>query len=297
MSRYIIDDVARAFTLHQTKHLTRRALLKGITAGLAVAGTGFVRRANVAAASTGNEQFVLDYYDAIQRHAWKTAYNLLGAKFHRAQTLQQFVDGFASTAFTTVEISHVTGQLSGNRYGVDVVIHAWLDDGTPQAFSGRYFVGREGGVAKIVDATIEVADASGLAPLCFASDLRTGLAGNAGTGHRFGDLTVVNQGAGCMLAGMPGVTIKDQNGKRLVSGKREPNSVMSAVTLEPGDVALLQLDWTNWCGSPIASDVTVNVSLPGSTGTLTVGHGFGVPPCLGDSNSASNLAVRPWQPG
>src|SRR5215213_5310994 len=121
--------------------------------------------------AAGNEQFVIDYYDAIQKHPWSKAYNLLGSKLCKKQTLQQFTDGFASTAFTSVEIGHVTGQLSGNTYGVDVVTDAWLNDGTPQAFSGRYFIGREGGVTKIVDATINVADASGLAPLCYASDL------------------------------------------------------------------------------------------------------------------------------
>jgi hypothetical protein len=292
MSQYMLDDFAREFAKNQT----RRSLLKGIAAGLVVAATGSIRRTDVAAASSGNEQFVLDYYDAIQRHAWKTAYNVLGAKFHAAQSLQQFIDGFAETAFTSVEIGHVTGQLTGNRYGVDVVIHAWLDDGTPQAFSGRYYVGREGGVAKIVDAKIQVSDASGVAPLCFASDLATDLSGNAGTGHRFGDLVVFNQGSACTLAGMPGVLIKNQNGQNVVSGKREPNTTIQSVSLEPGDSALLQLDWTNWCGNQISGDVRVTVSLPGSTGSFTVNHGFGTPPCLGDPNSASHLFVRPWQP-
>jgi hypothetical protein len=285
-----LDDVARG--LASTR--SRRSLLKGIVVAAAAVSAGRVFGAPGVLAA-GNEQFVLDYYDAIQRHSWSKAYNVLGSKFHQKQTLQQFTDGFAETAFTSVEIGHVTGQLSGNRYGVDVVINAWLNDGTPQAFSGRYYIGREGGVTKIVDASIKVANTSGMAPLCFAGDLATELSGDAATGHRYGDLLVTNQGTTCTLAGLPHVTIKNNSNKALISGRREPGSVMRAVAIDGGQSGLLQLDWTNWCGSEITGDVKVAVTLAGHTGNFTVNHGFGIPGCFSEPGGASSLLFRPWQ--
>jgi hypothetical protein len=90
-----LDDVARGLASARS----RRSLLKGMFAALAVGAVG--RFGGIPEASAaGNEQFVIEYYDAIQKHSWEMAYNLLGSKFHKKQTLQQFKDGFAQTVFT-----------------------------------------------------------------------------------------------------------------------------------------------------------------------------------------------------
>jgi len=273
---------------------SRRSLIKGVAAGLAVVAAGRVGLGGVSA-SSGVEQFVIDYYDAIQKHQWSTAYGILGSKFHQKQTLAQFTAGFDDTAYTSVAIQHVTGVLTGNKYGVDVVINAWKNDGSPQAFSGRYFIGREGGVSKIVDASIKTASTSGLSPLCQASNLGITLTGDAGTGHRFGNLTATNNGGACTLAGMPSVVLRDSHNHELIRGKRESGTTITAVPLESGDSALLQMDWVNWCGASVSGSTKLSVSLPGSTGKFTVSPAIGVPPCLSDPGGTSSFILRPWE--
>lgn len=269
---------------------SRRSFLKGLVAGAAVLAAGRFRGRRAAAA--GNEAVVIAYYDAIQKHSWQKAYNLLGGKFHQRQTLDQFIAGFADTAFTSVDVRGVSNALPGNTYGIDVVVNAWLKNGTPQRFTGRYFVGREGGVAKIVDANLVVADASGSAPLCRAGQLGFTAQADAGAGNRYSAITVTNTGGACTLAGQPGVSLKS-GATKLLSGKREPNTTLAPVPLGPGASAVLQLGWTNWCGAGVSGDVAAVITLPGTAGTITVPAAIGVPPCLGAGGSS--LRIRPWQ--
>lgn len=282
-----IDGIARSLAGARS----RRSLLKGLAAGVAVVAAGKVGIGTVAA-SGGAEQFVIDYYDALQKHSWSKAYNLLGGAFHQDQSLDDFIAGFAETAYTSVEVGHVASA-SGGRYAVGVVVNAWLSDGSPQQYVGTYFVGREGGVAKIVGAELEVGDSYSLAPLCFAGQLSASAAGGSATGHRYSDITVTNNGDVCVLAGMPSVSIKDKHGSTLIKGKRAGGTSISAVPLGNGESALLSLDWTNWCGGAVSGQVKASISLPGETGHFTVGNAIGVPPCVGGGTSA--LAITPWQ--
>jgi hypothetical protein len=226
----------------------------------------------------------------VQKHDWTRAYRILGSKIQHNQSYDSFVQGYAKTQYTSVRIDH-----AGDDGKVTVTIRAWLVDGAPQQFEGFYKVGTERGVHRILSASIESVDANNIPPLCRAEDLGASIAANAGAGHRFGEITVVNEGAACTLAGMPRVSISSANGRRLISGKRSSGTTISAVQLEQGYAALLELDWSNWCGETITGDVRVNVTLGPGTGRKVIEGGFGVPPCLGEPESASTLNVKPWQ--
>lgn len=285
MKSHRLDTFARQLA---TPH-SRRTVLKTIAAGLTLAVAGL--RESGSARAAFPEEVVLDYYDAVQKHEWRKAYDLFGANLQRAHSYDSFIQGYAKTQCSSVRIDNV-----GDDGVITVTVVAWLVDGTPQQFEGFYKVGTERGKNRILSAKIESVDASSVPPLCIAEKLGASMTSNAGTGHRFGEITVVNEGDACTLAGMPRVSISTAGGKRLISGKREPATTIQAVRLEKGNSALLELDWTNWCGATITGDVKVNVTLGAETGRKVIDHGFGVPPCLGEPGSASRLAVKPWQP-
>jgi hypothetical protein len=288
MDAHGIDGLARSLAGART----RRSLVKGLAAGLAVVATGRFGFGEAAAAGDF-PSIVRNYYDSIEKHSWTKAYNYLGNSLQQAQSFDQFVAGFADTAYTAVAIGS-TSTLSGGRMKILATVTAWLNDGSPQLFDGYYIVGVEGGSAKILDAHLSVEDGSSISHLCQASQLHTSVSGSSATGHRFADITVTNTGEICTLAGMPSVVIKDSHGHQLIRGKREAGTTIPARAIDTGDSSTLSLSWGNWCGDPVTGQVSASITLPGQSGHLTIHNAIGVPPCLGDPGSASSLQVKPW---
>jgi hypothetical protein len=288
-----IDGLARSLAGSHS----RRSLLKSFAAGLAVVAAGSIGLHDASAANSG--KIVTDFYDAIEKHEWAKAYGYLGSSMQAAQSLADFTAGFHDTAWTEV---HVFTIGSGATYSISVRIFAWLNDGTPQHFDGTYTAGHENGVLKILDASLHTGPTTGMLRLCRSSQLHASVTGDSATGHRYSKITVTNTGDpslysdGCTMVGMPGVLITNANGAHVIRGKRETGAALTSMPLNGGDSAVLQLDWTNWCGADIPDPIKATITLAGNSGHLTLNNPIGVPPCLGNPGSASHLSVRPWQP-
>jgi hypothetical protein len=288
---------------------SRRNLLKGIAGGFAAAllaaGTrsaafaeGQAHQVPSKGLNTGGSDasgFVVDFYQAIVAGDYQSAYAILGATLQGKQSFGDFEAGFSDTAFVTVNILG-THARAGNKYRVDVEVIAWHTDGSIHQYDGSYTIGREGGVAKIVAASLHAGPTPDVLPLCSADDLNAFLEGDAGAGHRYGSVTIVNVGAnGCIVGGFPSAKLVDGKNHQttLVTGVPEQGVTAQPITLWQGHQAVVELDWTNWCGSPPTKNLSVVLSLPGSFGSITIPHNFGVPPCVA-SGENSNLTVGPW---
>jgi hypothetical protein len=288
---------------------SRRKLLKGIAGGFAAALLAAGGRSAALAAgqpqpaaseglnagSSGVAGYVVDYYQAIMARNYQKAYNLWGASFHQHESYEDFKAGYSQVSLYDVTVlgTHSAGN---NTYKVEIEETAWHADGSIQWATGTYTIGREGGVPKIVAASLQPGPTPDVAPLCYAGDLSATLDGGAGGGHRYGSVTVTNEGAdACVVGGFPRVKLVDgkTHKQTLISGVPVHGVEALAVTLYPGDQASVELDWTNWCGAPTTNKLSVVVSLPGSFGSVKIPHNFGVPPCA-SSGENSHLSVGPW---
>jgi hypothetical protein len=288
MDEHNFDLFSRQFA-HRT---SRRALLTGaIAAGAAVIG---VRR-QAGATTQAQGGMVFDYYQAIDRRAFHTAYKCLGTRFTSRQSLENFTAGFANTVYDDLVITNVHPDPASNRVVYDVTVTAWHTDGSIHRFTGTYTEGNEAGTRKLIDAAIREIPVKDMPPLCAASDLEATMTGDAGAGQRYGTLTATNVAAGsCVLGSIPRVTVQDASGTRVISSRQEPNTTITTVTLAPGKSATLGMHWSNWCGAPVMGEPQVTVALrdEGKIAHLT---GLAVPPCLSAPGVESQLTVKPWQ--
>jgi hypothetical protein len=291
MNEHSFDQLARNLA-HQTD---RRTILGSvIAAGAALIG---IRHAAFATPQSQGG-LVFDYYQAIDRRAFKTAYGYLGAKFRARQTLQNFTAGFADTVYDDLVITNVRPDAMRNQVVYDVTVTAWHLDGSVHRFTGTYTEGQEAGATKLIDAAIREVPVHDMPPLCAASDLEATLTGDAGAGQRYGTVTATNVAAGsCVLGGIPRVVVTDAAGNPVISARPEPNVPITTVTLAPGKSATLGIHWSNWCGTSVSGEPQVSVTFRGGMGRIANLTGLAVPPCLSETGGASTLNVKPWQIG
>ena len=93
------------------------------------------------------------YFQAINDQDYVTAYELLGAYFHRRQSYEDFSVGFSETVHDQVRLVS-TSPAGPTRYRVAIELSAEQRDGSVRQFSGTYVVGREGGELKVVTAQV-----------------------------------------------------------------------------------------------------------------------------------------------
>jgi uncharacterized protein DUF4232 len=288
---------------------SRRKLLKGIAGGFAAALLAAGSRSaafaegqpqpavseGLNAGGSGVAGFVVDYYQAIVARNYKKAYDLWGAGFQQQVSYDDFKATASQTALVDVTILS-THSSANNTYKVKIKEVTWHVDGSIHGATGTYTIGREGGVAKIVAVSLQEGPTPDVAPLCYAGDLSASLDGGAAAGHRYGSVTVTNEGGdACVVGGFPRVKLVDgkTHKQTLIAGVPEHGVEAQPVTLYPGDQASVELDWTNWCGAPTTGHLSVVVSLPGSFGAIKIPNNFGVPPCE-SSGQNSHLSVGPW---
>lgn len=272
----------------------RRTLLGGLIAA-SVPGLGKTR-AEVLATSQDQGGLVFDYYQAIDAHKYKTAYSYLGAKFTARQTLENFTAGFSDTVYDDLIIHAVHPDSANNRVVYDVTITAWHVDGSVLFFAGTYTEGRENGRTKLIDAAIQPTKSHAVAPLCKASGLTASMSGDAGAGQRYGSVTVTNSAShACVLGDIPRVTLRAENGRKLMNARQETGFPITTITLDPGQQAVLEMHWSNWCGDANIGRPGVSVQLSGERGTMAGLTGIGVPPCLSEPGGTTTFRVKPWQ--
>jgi hypothetical protein len=271
----------------------RRSLFGGvIAAGLAVVGA----RPRAHATAPANGGLVFDYYQAIDRRDFKSAYGYLGSIFKSRQTLAQFAAGFADTVHDDLKVERVQSDAAHGRVVYDVAITAWHKDRTIHRFAGTYTEGREGGSTRLIDAAISEVASPEMPPLCAASDLTATISGDAGAGSRFATITVTNQAGGsCVLGGIPKVAVSDAAGRTVITARPEPDVLITTVTLAPGDSATLAIRWSNWCDEALSGEPLVSVAFRGGNGRIAELGGLSVPPCLSEPGGKSTLSVRPWE--
>lgn len=94
---------------------------------------------------------------------------------------------------------------------------------------------------------------------------------------------------------MPAITLRDGNGDPLIAAQPESGIPIATIRLDPGQTALLDLHWSNWCNGAVTGMPSATVTLAGDNGSLDGLTGIGVPPCLSDPAGMSTLRVKPWQ--
>lgn len=95
---------------------------------------------------------VLNFYDAINTGDFEYAYALLGGSWRLGQSYNNFVQGFAATAWDDVVVLSTTeGRTSST---VTIALDAYQKDGSVKYFRGTYTVGYEGGIHRILSGTL-----------------------------------------------------------------------------------------------------------------------------------------------
>jgi hypothetical protein len=98
-------------------------------------------------------QVILAYFQAINARDYRAAYNSFGAEFQQQQSFASFAAGFEATERDDVEIVAVE-PAAADRYSVTVRLTAYQTDDSIKRFAGAYFVGKEYGAWKILDANL-----------------------------------------------------------------------------------------------------------------------------------------------
>jgi Protein of unknown function (DUF4232) len=97
-------------------------------------------------------QVVRDYYAAINRRDYPTAYAFFGAQMQQGQSADNFAAGFATTQEDDLHIYAIAP--NGDQSVVTITLLAHTSDGKTQRYTGTYSIGKESGVLKIVTASI-----------------------------------------------------------------------------------------------------------------------------------------------
>ncbi|MGH2557699.1 MAG: DUF4232 domain-containing protein [Thermomicrobiales bacterium] len=281
---------------------SRRTLL-GALAGTAAASLMVNRGAASPAAqhTKAGADVVERYYLAVATYQYEQAYALLGAAVQAQQPFDDFVDGYADTAYVQVGVDHT--QYTGDHEDVQVTLTAWHNDASIHRFSGAYAVGEEGGAARILAATIQEDEPpSDVPPLCQVEDIRASFGDwNAGAGNRYGTVLLTNERNGvCVAAGVPHLQVYDAEGTLVIESTTEQTEPFRSAPIRPGDQAASKFRWANWCEGEPAYPLTLNIAIPGDTDRLslpmeTAAGPVQMPPCMG-AGEPSSFGAKAFQP-
>lgn len=115
----------------------------------------------------------------------------------------------------------------------------------------------------------------------WSSDPWTGAAGSRGT-------TVLARGvaslAGCQIDGPAVLVLRDGDDQTLLSAE----TPASAVMVRAGTLLEIGISWSDWCGDPPATPISLALTLPGDSSEVPL-----VPPTDGRPESGSGIPVPP----
>lgn len=207
---------------------------------------------------------VMAYFTSINANDYAAAYAVLGEAMQEAQSLDDFIAGFARTDHDELTILSSQPTEIPGRWAVEVSLAAHQTDGSIKWYRGTYEVAHEGGVAKIVGARVlEVPGPFGtptpLAPPCSLDQLVASVDA-VPSGDTLGiAVELANDGTGCALATTISVTIESAGGKRLpVAGNGTP-SPFRVPYLSPGGTRA-EFEWANWCADDRPVTITVAIA-------------------------------------
>jgi Domain of unknown function (DUF4232) len=148
------------------------------------------------------------------------------------------------------------------------------------------------------------------APTCRAAQLSASIGFQGATQTDVGGADIKNVGdRACSLpAGWPRVRLTS-GGKALVVHQQRPLRSAGppgppARVLAPGQTAVVEMQWLNWCGSPHAAIshggepltvLKVNFLLRFGAGLVVAAESAGTPPCLAPSSPSTLIADRARQ--
>jgi hypothetical protein len=147
------------------------------------------------------------------------------------------------------------------------------------------------------------------APLCRSAQLSASVGFGAATQSAVGGAEVKNvSDRVCSLpAGWPRVRLTS-DGKPLVVDQRRPVSVTSgtpARLLAPGERAVVEMQWLNFCGTPHTpvthggeplAAIKVDFALQFGAGLAVTAESIGTPPCLAPRSPSTLIVDRARQP-
>lgn len=283
-----------------TGRFSRRIALRG---ALVLAGAGALGGASrpAAAQQSTPDSTIQQFYLAVGTYQYKDAYALLNSNLQARQSLAAFIKGYADTAYVQAQI---TGHAaSAGQQDVGVVLTAWHNDGSIHAYSGTYTLSLAGSTWKIAGASIkEVAPPANAAPLMTFGDLNVAMGQpDAGMGHRYFHLLVTSNAQNPVTAaGVPHLKVLNASGGVVMESSPGQLQPMTAVTLQPGQTADAQFEWSNWCGATPAYPLKLQIAIPGDTHeliipfTTTLGP-VQAPPCIGTASPAvfQSMAFAP----
>ncbi len=106
---------------------------------------------------------------------------------------------------------------------------------------------------------------------CAPKDLGFAAQGWGGaTGTLVGGALLVNVSTNaCSIGGTPSVDLLDSSGKIIARGEAAKSvSASTTLALTPGQVAMVDFVWQNWCGAGPSGALTGRLTLPGGAGTF-----------------------------
>jgi hypothetical protein len=290
MNGTAFDVMTRRFATR----LSRRRLLSFTALG-AVAALGVKAGQSESLAQSDASTLVQSFYENVDAYQYEQAYALLGSTWHSRQSLDDFTNGYANTAFVQCE---TTGEkASGSSTIVSVNLISWHNDGEIVGYAGQYTVGEENGQLLILDGNNTVVAApEGTPPLCKINDLSLSFGSWQGAaGSRVGSIVGTNRSNDtCALGGAPRVILVDQKWNVLISTSEE-GSPPVAIHIGTGESAQAPLSFSNWCGDT-GNPLLLGAMVPGDTATGDVSeqpNSVSYPPCNGPGQAA-RLAIKGW---
>jgi hypothetical protein len=272
--------------------LTRRRLLSFTALG---AATALGIRASQSVAQSDASMLVQQFYGLVNTYQYEQAYALLGPAWHARQSLADFTNGYANTAFVQCKTTGEEASASSNIVNVELI--SWHNDGEIVGYTGHYTVGEEQGQLRLLDGNNTVTAApAGTPPLCTIDDLTLSFGPWQGAaGSRIGSIVGENRSADtCALGGSPRVILVDQEWNVLISTSEE-GSPPVAIYAGAGESAQAPLSFSNWCGDT-SDPLLLGAMVPGDTATGEVSqqpNGISYPPCNGPGQAA-RLAIKGW---
>jgi hypothetical protein len=288
MNDSAFDSMTRRFATR----LSRRRVLSFSALGAAAA---FGVRTGQSVAQSDASDLVLRFYENVNAYQYEQAYALLSSNWHAKQSLEDFTNGYASTAFVQCETTGEEASGSSTIVGVDLI--SWHNDGEIVGYSGQYTVGEDNGQLRLLNGNNSVsAVPADTPPLCTISDLAISFGPWQGAaGSRIGAIVGTNTSDDtCALGGSPRVILVDQNWNTLISTSEE-GSPPVAILVGPGESAQAPLSFSNWCGDT-GDPLLLGVKVPGDSTTGDVSlqpNGISYPPCNGPEQPA-HMAIKGW---
>jgi Protein of unknown function (DUF4232) len=241
-------------------------------------------RARAADVQSDSVQVLTTYYSAIDAFDYKMAYAQFGSTWQKAQSYANFEHGFGNTAFVDMDVTSAAA-----NGVVNVRLISWHNDGTLTHYAGSYTTGLEGGIRKIIAASIHPYSASkSTPPLCTADQLTFSFgAWDPAAGSRYTSLVAKNiSTTNCVAGGAPRVIVTDKANGAILRSSATDGAAPDAITLRPGHHAYASVRLSNWCNAK-TDTYSVQAQVPGDNtmATVAIGTGLSVPPCLGEGQA------------